>query len=55
MGIWEIIVIIAAAGIVAGVIAKSVWNKKHKKGGCCGDCSHCSACAAAKKSENPQK
>ncbi len=53
MGVWEIVVIVAAAGVVAGVAAKGIWNKIHKKGGCCGDCSHCSACRERKNSENP--
>jgi len=51
MGPLEIILIIACAAIVIGVIAKSVVRKKQGKCSCdCGgDCAHCAACMAKHK------
>lgn len=58
----EIIILIGAVAVVAGVIIAGLWKKKKGKGGCCGcDCSSCACCPAAKKkekkepSENPNK
>ena len=48
MSWWEILIIIAAAGFVAGYIAYSVIRRKRGKGGCCGcDCSGCTGCCGA--------
>ena len=55
MGPWEIAVLAAAIAVVAGVIAKGIWNKKHKKGGCCGDSSHCGSCRRIRHPENSEK
>lgn len=52
MGPWEIAVLAAAIAVVAGVIAKGIWNKK---GGCCGDCSHCGSCRRIRHPENSEK
>ena len=46
----EIIVLVGAVAVVAGVIARSVWKKARGKGCCCGcDCSACGCCPHAKK------
>ena len=53
MGPIEIILIIACAGIVIGVVAHSIIRKKQGNSGCC-DCSSCpSACHCKdKKTDN---
>ncbi len=43
MGPFEIMLIIACALIVVGVIIKSIIARKKGKT-CCGDCSMCSSC-----------
>lgn len=48
----EIIVIIAAAAIVLGVVIGAIVRKKQGKSGCdcgCSACPHCAACASVKK------
>ncbi len=46
----EIIILIAAIGIVVGVIAYSIYKKARGKGGGCGcDCSSCGGCPYAAK------
>ncbi|MCI6734667.1 MAG: FeoB-associated Cys-rich membrane protein [Clostridiales bacterium] len=51
MGAWEILLIIACAGIVIAVSVTSIIKKKQGKHDCdCGgDCAHCSACQSATK------
>ena len=51
MGVLEIILIVACAAIVIGVITASIIKKKQGKCSCdCGgDCAHCAACMAAQK------
>ena len=48
MGVLEILLIIACAAIVIGVVAASIVKKKQGKCACdCGgDCAHCAACRA---------
>ncbi len=51
MGAPEIILIVACAALVIGVIVARILRKKKGKGGCdcgCSDCSACHYCAAAK-------
>ncbi len=50
----EIIVIIACVVIVAGVIAKSIINKKKGKTSCGCDCSKCSGCSTCKVEPNKE-
>lgn len=50
----EIIILVAAVGIVVGVIVWNIVKKKRGKGGCCGcDCSSC--CAACRSAKNGKK
>ena len=51
MSLLEILIIIASASIVIGVLITSIINKKKGKT-CCGDCSSCSACSKKIISEN---
>ena len=46
MGAWEIILIVACAAIVIGVIASRIVKKAKGKPTCdCGcDCAHCAGC-----------
>ena len=57
MGIWEILLIVACAAIVIGVVTASVIRKKQGKCSCdCGgDCAHCAACIAAQKKKQTKK
>lgn len=48
----EIIVIIASALIVGGVIIKSIINKKNGKTSCGCDCAHCKGCQSKNQSNN---
>lgn len=50
----EIIVIIAAAAVVIGVIARAIIRKKKGISSCdcdCGCCSHCKGCGVKKPEE----
>ena len=52
MSWWEILIIIAAAGFVVGVIVWRIIRKKQGKPSCCdcgGNCSVCPACANAQR------
>lgn len=53
MGILEIILIIACAALVVGVIITSLIRKKQGKPSCgCGcDCPHCSGCTLKQKTD----
>lgn len=46
MGVLEILLIVACAAIVIGVVVASIVKKKQGKCSCdCGgDCAHCAAC-----------
>ncbi|MBQ7235682.1 MAG: FeoB-associated Cys-rich membrane protein [Clostridia bacterium] len=50
----EIIVIIACVVIVAGVIVKSIIDKKKGKTSCGCDCSKCSGCSSCKVRTNKE-
>lgn len=41
---YEILIIIAAAGFVAGVVIWRIVRKKQGKSGCDCGCSHCEGC-----------
>lgn len=51
----DIVIIVLAIAVVAGVVAYSVWKKKTGKGGCgcgCDGCgASCNGCPSAKKEE----
>lgn len=54
----EIIIIIAAIAIVAGVIVSAIVRKKKGKTGCdcgCSSCPHCVACRSAKERKAASK
>ncbi len=56
MSWWEILIIIAAAAFVIGVIAFSVVRKKQGKTSCgCGDCASCGCCKSCRKEEQPAR
>ena len=44
----DILIIIAAVSVTAGVITAAVVRKKKGKSGCCGECSSCAGCTACR-------
>ncbi|MBS1456543.1 MAG: FeoB-associated Cys-rich membrane protein [Clostridia bacterium] len=51
MGVGEIILVIACALIVVGVVVSVIIKKKQGKHSCdcCSDCSHCNCCSQPEK------
>ncbi|ARP50658.1 FeoB-associated Cys-rich membrane protein [Caproicibacterium sp. XB2] len=41
MNLPTLIGILIIVAVVAAIVAKGVWNKKHHKGGCGCGCDHC--------------
>ncbi len=46
MSWWEILIIVASAAFVLGVVVFTVIRKKQGKSSCGCDCAHCSGCPA---------
>lgn len=55
MNLGTILVLLAVAVIVAGIIFKLVRDKKNNKSSCGCDCSSCGACGACKGSADKSK
>ena len=57
MGVFEIVLIVLCAAIVAGVVVSRIVRRKKGKTICdCGcDCAHCAGCAGSSKEERDVK